>query len=88
MASATFFFPFDTNDEPYARVATGDYFELLEKRGKDNALASILSSIAHELTHYFQWINGINLTEMGAERQATAYARFILDEYAETRKHP
>ena len=28
------------------------------------------------------------LTPIGQERQATNYARYILDEYAETREHP
>ena len=56
---ATFFEPLSYADEPYIRIATGDYAELCEKRGKDNALASILTSLAHELTHYFQWINNL-----------------------------
>ena len=49
---------------------------------------AILLTIAHELTHYFQWINALKLTPIGQERQATKYARYILDEYAETREHP
>ena len=56
--------------------------------GKDNALASILLSLAHELTHYYQWINNIQLTPTGRERQATKYANYIIDEYASTREHP
>jgi len=86
--SATFFGPYDLKSEPYIRVSTGDYEELLDQRGRDNALVAILHSIAHELTHYFQWINGIELTPVGEERQATMYARYILDEYAETRGCP
>ncbi len=73
---------------PYIRIAAGDYKELCSKRGKDNALTAILLTIAHELTHYFQWINGIQLTPMGEERQAAKYAGYILDEYAETRERP
>lgn len=88
LVSATFFGPFDKMTEPYIRVATGDYEEMLIQKGKDDALAAILGSIAHELTHYFQWINDIQLTEIGEERQAKAYAGFILDEYKETREHP
>lgn len=87
-AVGTFFEPFAYSDEPYIRIATGDYEALKAKRGKDNALASILDSIAHELTHYYQWINQIPLTPIGAERQAARYACFILDEYAQTREHP
>ena len=84
----SFFEPFSYLDEPYIRIATGDYNELANHLGKDNALASILLSLAHELTHYYQWINNIQLTPMGRERQATKYANYIIDEYASTREHP
>ena len=86
--SASCFIPDNKQIEPYVRIAVGDYYDMLKKRGKDNALAAILRSIAHELTHYFQWINDIELTEIGIERQAKKYADFILDEYAQTREHP
>jgi len=88
MVSGIFFAPYNKYQEPYISICTGDYYDLVFKRGKDNALASILGSIAHELTHYFQWINDLQLTKIGLERQATKYARSILKEYAETREHP
>ena len=88
MVSGTCFLPYDRKEEPYIRVSAGDYYEMEKRRGQDNALAAILMSIAHELTHYFQWINNLELTPIGEERQASAYAGFILDEYAETREHP
>ena len=78
----------DYSVEPQIRVAAGDYNDLCNKWGKDSALTAILLTIAHELTHYFQWINALKLTPIGQERQATKYARYILDEYAETREHP
>ena len=84
----TFFEPFLSSDEPHIRIATGDYNELENEVGKDNALASILLSLAHELTHYYQWINNIQLTPVGRERQAARYANYIIDEYASTREHP
>ncbi len=84
----TFFEPYNRDVEPYIRIATGDYQTLLKRMTKDSALATILSTIAHELTHYFQWINDIKLTEIGQERQATNYTEFIMDEYKETRDHP
>lgn len=87
-AVGTFFEPFSYSDEPYIRIAAGDYEDLFAKSGKDNALASILSTLAHELTHYYQWINNIQLTTIGLERQATMYAHYIIDEYASTRDHP
>lgn len=78
----------DYTVEPYIRIAVGDYDDLCRKWGRDNALAATLSTIAHELTHYFQWINSLQLTPIGEERQAARYAGYILDEYAETREHP
>lgn len=88
MVSATCFKPFNVHEEPYIRIATGDYYEIKTRKGKDNALAAILGSIAHELTHYFQWVNNLKLTPIGEERQAKNYVDYILDEYAETREHP
>ncbi|MCL1806600.1 MAG: hypothetical protein FWG31_02740 [Oscillospiraceae bacterium] len=88
LVSATIFLPFQRSDEPYIRVAVGDYMELLGMWGKDNALGAILCSIAHELTHYYQWVNNIQLTDIGKERQAKRYAIFIIDEYKDTRDHP
>lgn len=84
----SFFEPFSYDDEPYIRIATGDYDGLVQKMGKDNALATILASLAHELTHYYQWINNIQLTDIGRERQATQYSNFIVDEYSRTCDHP
>ena len=78
----------DYTVEPYIRVAAGDYLDLCDKWGKDSALTAILLTIGHELTHYFQWINALELTPIGMERQATKYARYVLDDYAETREHP
>jgi len=84
----SFFEPFSYLDEPYIRIATGDYEELATTLGKDNALATILLSLAHELTHYYQWINGVQLTPKGIERQATNYSNYIIDEYSLSREHP
>ena len=80
--------PDDYTIEPYIRLAAGDYEKLCKKWGKDSALTSILLCMAHELTHYFQWINSIKLTPIGKERQATNYADYVLEDYAETREHP
>lgn len=88
MVNGTFFQPYNKELEPYIRVATGNYASNLIKLGRDDALALILETIAHELTHYFQWINDIKLTEIGYERQATSYANLILDEYARVVEHP
>lgn len=83
LVCATFFEPFNRDVEPYIKVATGYYNDLIKKFGKDKAVLSIIRPIEHELTHYFQWVNDIKLTIIGEERQASAYANFIMDEYGE-----
>ncbi|MNW01524.1 hypothetical protein D3C71_1971690 [compost metagenome] len=52
--------------------------------GKDNALAAILNSIAHEITQYFQWINDKEYNE----KQAIMKANRVIYKYSQTRDHP
>lgn len=77
----TFFRPFSLNVEPYIRIATGDYYEMAEKWDNRTAIMEILRTLAHELTHYFQWVNHLQLTIIGEERQAKRYANLIINEY-------
>lgn len=86
--SALFFGPYDKSLEPYIKVSVGDYQDSLEEVGKDNALAGVLCSITHELSHYYQWIKGYDFDTEKRERQAIYYARVIVDDYAATREHP
>ncbi|WP_146536934.1 hypothetical protein [Rubripirellula reticaptiva] len=83
-ASATFFAPWQPNVEPYIRIATGDYRRPSATRDRDDALASYLHSLAHELVHYWQWIDTGNITERGVIVRATK----IVDRYALTTDHP
>lgn len=82
--TASFFAPFDRNVEPYIRVATGNYAELAARRGRDNALAAILCSVAHEVIHYRQWLSTGNTHERGVARRASA----MVDAYAKTTDRP
>ena len=79
--SALFFEPYDKYTEPYISIATGTYSDMEKEIGSVNAIGSILCSIAHELTHYYQWINDIQLSESGYERQAAYYAKRIVGDY-------
>ncbi len=88
MVVGTFFEPYSYSDEPYIRLATGDYRELAERRGRDNALAALLVTFAHELTHYFQWINGRTLDDDAREKEALRCARRVLADYAEDCNRP
>ncbi|GIN60477.1 hypothetical protein J27TS8_04700 [Robertmurraya siralis] len=77
--SATFFAPYDKRVEPYIRVATGDYEELVEERGTENAIYAILNSMAHELVHYRQWLDDRELDEGEAEIEGSK----LVDNYYE-----
>ncbi|CRK84722.1 DUF2750 domain-containing protein [Neobacillus massiliamazoniensis] len=72
MATATFFGPYDKNLEPYIRIATGDFDELVLESGEVNAIGAILNSIAHELIHYQQWIEDRDFDEVEEENEVDA----------------
>ena len=82
LATASFFAPFSRKEEPYIRVATGDYGELKVELGRNDALAAMLHSLCHELVHYQQWIRTGTITERGVVRKAgnmlQAYADYAL----------
>ena len=42
---------------------------------------NVLSSLIHELTHYYQWIKNLEQTDYASERQADYYRYNILDKY-------
>jgi len=79
MVTATFFAPYEKDVEPYIRIATGDYKDLIKERGKIDALYAMLDSIAHELYHYQQWLEDKELEEEEAEEKGSQ----LVDEYAE-----
>lgn len=81
LVNGTFLGPYDKLEEPYIRIAVGDYCQEKLKRGKGEAVISYFYVIAHELTHYFQWLNQIEITEIGKERQATRWADIIVKNY-------
>ena len=84
----TFFEPYYRTDEPYIRVAAGDHAKNLIRWGRDDAIAATLRTIAHELTHYYQWINGVDKPIRNLELQAYICSSIIIRKYAETTEHP
>lgn len=68
--TATFFAPFDKSAEPYIRVAVGYYSDIIAQNGRLHAIYPIVESIAHEVAHYFQWIDDKDLSENEAEEMA------------------
>jgi len=83
-AEVSFFAPYDRNVEPYIRIATGDYPAEKREQGRDNALASYICALAHQVIHYQEWVETGELWEKGVERKATA----ILRRYELTTDHP
>lgn len=84
LCSASFFAPYSREVEPYIRVATGDYPALKEELGRDDALAAILCSVAHEVVHYRQWVETGRTTERGLVVRAVNLVR----RYSESAEHP
>jgi hypothetical protein len=84
-ATASFFAPFDKNEEPYIRVATGDFYDLEKKHGRKNAILTTLNSLSHELQHYYQWIDDDELLEdeavEGAEELTWEYIEDGFEEF-------
>jgi hypothetical protein len=73
---ASFFAPWDRRVEPYIRIATGDYARLRsEIGGRDNALASYIISLSHEVIHYRQWVETGNIWERGVRAAAVRMLR-------------
>ena len=64
----------------------------LQRGDRTVRLASILRSLAHELTHYFQWVRDPvgyqTADESKLERQADRCARETLYDYADVYAHP
>jgi len=84
IASASFFAPFDRKAEPHVRIATGDYQELKNQQGRDNALAAFIVSLNHELVHYYQWLK----TGTTSERNVVRRAVRMLRRYESAVDHP
>jgi hypothetical protein len=82
--SASFFAPLDQNDEPYIRIATGDYANLAKSDCRDNALAAFIVSLCHEVIHYQQWIETGETWERGVARRAV----WMLRRYEKTVDRP
>ena len=85
LVCGTFCKTYDHSVEPYGKIATGDYLDLLKTLSKESTTAAINYTIAHELTHYYQWLNDIELTPRGEEWQASFWANRIIDEYEASR---
>lgn len=78
------------NGDVFDEIAIGDYKKLLNTKNKSVALADILDPIAHEIIHYFQWINNeiIGYLPYFKEKDAIKYSTKLLLEYSKLEKYP
>ena len=81
---ASFFAPWNRNEEPYIRISTGDYQSLKKEIGRDNSLAEFINCMSHEIVHYQQWIETGDVWERGVARKAVG----MLRRYEMTVDHP
>jgi hypothetical protein len=73
--SAFFFFHVTNGDKPFIKISTGDYPELKRSEGRNNALGSILNSVAHEVIHYHQWLESGDTRERGVVVRADSLVK-------------
>lgn len=76
----TCFIPEDPNDTVSIDVA-GGFQDTSNLQALQNFTWATIFTLAHELGHYFQYINQVTQTPRGAEWQATYYAHQIQIEY-------
>ena len=55
------------------------------KRALQNHIRTTIFTLSHELSHYFQFFRGIELTPRGREWQASYYAHQVMDAYYDAR---
>lgn len=74
------FIPDDPNEDVSVYIA-GGYKDDGDLQNLRNFTWTTIGTLAHELGHYYQYINLVSLTDRGREWQATYYAHKILSEY-------
>ncbi|MGM9629922.1 hypothetical protein [Butyricicoccus sp.] len=79
--SGKIFLPHNRQEEPHISIATGDFSENEARFGTEDAIFSLLCTIAHELTHYYQWINRLEQKDARNERQAVKTAEQMVYKY-------
>lgn len=68
---------------PYISIPSKIENNLLKDYTIDEIYEQILSSLIHELTHYYQWVLNLDQSNPVSERQANYYRYRILDEAEE-----
>ena len=66
---------------PFIRIPSAVESELLNEYTIDEIHEQILSSLVHELSHYYQWILGADQSNAASEWQANYFRYKIIEKY-------
>ncbi|MBO7519147.1 MAG: hypothetical protein J6T73_00070, partial [Clostridia bacterium] len=66
---------------PIIKIPSSVGEELKQEYTNEEINEMILSSLIHEITHYYQWVEGLKQTNAITERQANFYRYRILNEF-------
>ena len=73
---------------PRIKVPSKIEDRILEKNTEEDAFELVLSSLVHELTHYFQWALDLDQSGAVSERQANYYRFRMIDRFNAERERP
>lgn len=73
---------------PYIRIPARIEPWLREEEEELDIYYSILGSLIHELTHYFQWVSELEQSDSASERQANYYRFRILKQFCKDNGMP
>ena len=76
------------NRTPRIKIPSKIEQGVLEKNTKDEAYELVLSSLVHELTHYFQWVLDLEQSDAVSERQANYFRFRIIDRFNAAQECP
>ena len=75
------------NRGPNIQIAGAIEPNVLEEYEIDTIYDGVLSSLVHELTHYFQWVLKLEQDDRISERQANYYRYRIIDKYRRSKNN-
>lgn len=76
-------FRYFENRSAYIRIPARIEPDVREEYEDMDIYYSILSSLVHELTHYYQWVAELEQTESVSERQANYFRFRIIEQFCE-----
>ncbi|SFS64009.1 HEAT repeat domain-containing protein [Marininema halotolerans] len=75
-----FFAPYDKNEEPYIKVATGDFNSIDSDCEEGMGIYAYLQVFAHEVVHYEQWLHDHPFDEEEADSKSEKMVDEFIDD--------